>query len=438
MQLLGIMAIVGGLLGLLYLIRYYPVGLWPLLCLSLPLSVPLGLPSGEIRFPAEALLLLIAGLSLGKIGLEKNRLAFGCHQPLCWASLSFLLVCLLATLTSSMPLVSGKRLLIMGLEWWVFFVLPQIWPVSPQQVKLCLRSFCLGMLALMLYAGWQHAPYQFAASVAPAIPKPFLPDHTLYGALLASSFFLLPMGLGGKWLRVAQILWALALILSFSRGAWLSLGLGAWVWAMLSWPKPYRWSLALLSLLLVAVAAIWLGSQGRPNHKLWEISPNQSLIPALSMDQFSSNQERVNRWEAALVMWQERPWLGYGPGTYAFQYGPFQSVASMTRISTYQGNQGNAHSEYLNMLAEVGTLGLLAWLTLMGLALHVAWRLYRQNNEALRKLGRACFCSLCVFLLHGGVNAFWEQGVMAAWIWALMAGMLMAASYSSSFRQAKQ
>src|SRR5690625_5696182 len=30
----------------------------------------------------------------------------------------------------------------------------------------------------------------------------------------------------------------------------------------------------------------------------------------------ASNLERINRWNSAVAMWQERPFVGWGPGTY--------------------------------------------------------------------------------------------------------------------------
>ena len=34
----------------------------------------------------------------------------------------------------------------------------------------------------------------------------------------------------------------------------------------------------------------------------------------------ASNLERINRWKSAIRLFQERPHLGWGPGTYQFHY----------------------------------------------------------------------------------------------------------------------
>ena len=58
-------------------------------------------------------------------------------------------------------------------------------------------------------------------------------------------------------------------------------------------------------------------------------------------------------------MWEDKPWLGWGPGTYMFKYAPYQLSYQLTIISTNFGTNGNAHSEYLGPLAEQGIVGLL-------------------------------------------------------------------------------
>ena len=38
----------------------------------------------------------------------------------------------------------------------------------------------------------------------------------------------------------------------------------------------------------------------------------------------ASNVERLNRWVSAFGMIKEKPLVGWGPGTYQFEYAPFQ------------------------------------------------------------------------------------------------------------------
>jgi O-antigen ligase len=81
--------------------------------------------------------------------------------------------------------------------------------------------------------------------------------------------------------------------------------------------------------------------------------------------------ERIAHWVAALRMWEMQPWLGVGPGNYAVVYA---SVA----LPRWDDPLGHAHNIYLNVLAETGIVGLLAfgfmWLALGGWVVRQALR----------------------------------------------------------------
>lgn len=64
-------------------------------------------------------------------------------------------------------------------------------------------------------------------------------------------------------------------------------------------------------------------------------------------------------------LFQERPVFGWGPGTYQFVYGPYQRSKEKTIISTNAGDMGNAHSEYIGPLAEMGLPGTIIVLVLV-------------------------------------------------------------------------
>jgi len=85
-----------------------------------------------------------------------------------------------------------------------------------------------------------------------------------------------------------------------------------------------------------------------------------------------SNLERMNRWVAAWRMFREKPLTGFGPGTYQFAYIPYQEPGLINRLSVTnpwdvpEGSGGTAHSEYLLALSEMGIMGLLGWIVLLG------------------------------------------------------------------------
>ena len=146
-----------------------------------------------------------------------------------------------------------------------------------------------------------------------------------------------------------------------------------------------------------------------------------STVTNLQTD--ASNLERINRWTCAYRMFAERPFVGFGPGTYQFQYGQFQSVDLMTRISTNEGNRGHAHSEYFTYLAEVGIFGLLVFLTLVLYSIHIGLKCYYffQQDKTKRMLIFGALGGLITFYVHGLFNGFIDYEKMAILVYGSLA-----------------
>ena len=120
-----------------------------------------------------------------------------------------------------------------------------------------------------------------------------------------------------------------------------------------------------------------------------------------------SNAERLNRWVSAWEMFKQRPITGFGPGTYQFQYGVFQKPEYLTRISTFEGERGNAHSEYLNVLAESGIIGLLILILLLYAVFSKALKVYRHDKSYSRQMVvLIALVALSSYYIHGIVNCF--------------------------------
>jgi O-antigen ligase len=135
-----------------------------------------------------------------------------------------------------------------------------------------------------------------------------------------------------------------------------------------------------------------------------------------------SNMERINRWNCALRMFAEKPLLGWGPGSYQFNYAPFQVSTQKTEISTNWGEGGNAHSEYLGSLAEQGIPGALLYVILLTV-------LYARGLSARRRAGDretkllllAALTGLTTYIIHGALNNFLDTDKISALFWGVAA-----------------
>jgi len=173
----------------------------------------------------------------------------------------------------------------------------------------------------------------------------------------------------------------LAVVFSWSRGAWLGFLAGAGVLALFSVRR------LALGLAVGAVAAAVLGGG------LW-LGVAAGVGPALSVadrlagfgDEFTLGDvrgvdindanyavlERLAHWQAAAGMARDDLWTGVGFGNYAAAYPRYALI-------NWPDALGHAHNYYLTLLAEVGLPGLLAYLLFW---LAVAW----QTIRAARRL----------------------------------------------------
>jgi O-antigen ligase len=87
--------------------------------------------------------------------------------------------------------------------------------------------------------------------------------------------------------------------------------------------------------------------------------------------------ERLAHMQAGLAMWADHPFLGVGIGNYAAVYDKYQ-VAPVWQFAL-----GHAHNYYINIGAEAGVVGLLAFLLLIVSALVICVRAFRRSQQPL-------------------------------------------------------
>ena len=162
---------------------------------------------------------------------------------------------------------------------------------------------------------------------------------------------------------------------------------------------------------------------------------DEKIQSAANVTTDASNLERINRWDCAYEMFKRKPGLGFGPGTYAFEYAAFQDPENLTIISTNFGDMGNAHSEYLGALSETGLVGMLLFMSVVASIFYSAIRLYYQYEEGndIKILLMGIIVSLSSYFIHAFLNNYLDTDKAAVPVWAMCA-MIVAMSIEQKLK----
>ena len=205
-----------------------------------------------------------------------------------------------------------------------------------------------------------------------------------------------------RWPSVACIICfmflILALFMSWSRGAWVG-AICAAIAILTALPKKRRASVLVLVMSLGTVLAVWYSGalpaalDTRLRSAVHEFSQFRDVR---GIDFDASNYalvERVAHWQAALRMASDRPWFGFGLGSY-------EEVYSDYRLANWPESLGHAHNFYLNMLAEAGVIGFCAYIALALILLKRSWEARNHPDPLARFLAIGVFGSWLYFCVH--------------------------------------
>ena len=354
-------------------------------------------------------------------------------HPIIVAAIIYFSFVLIASFTSSAPLVSFKFLLSK-----LWFFVPMVLFGSfffrkKENIRYFLYLFVLGCFIAIVYTLSIHASYNFGEKEGHWVMWPFFKDHTVYGAIIA---LVLPLAIGllvskkHSALNYIHYLFIIIVIIiglyfSYTRAAWLSIIVALFILLLIYYRVKFSYIASFSALFLITVLLSWDSIQMEMERNKYEHTTEEfgeRIQSAANITTDASNLERLNRWECAIEMFKEKPFLGFGPGTYAFEYARFQRPENLTIISTNFGNMGNAHSEYLSALSENGIFGFISFIGLVSaifysaITLFLAWP---KEDQETRILILSIILSLSTYFFHAILNNFLDTDKAAVPIWAM-------------------
>lgn len=163
-----------------------------------------------------------------------------------------------------------------------------------------------------------------------------------------------------------------ALRASGSRGGLLGAGAAIFVMALALLKHPLRWlgAVALVGLTLYTFGVVDLPSSFEQQLRDYgNIDVRTAHVTPITF----STIERLAHWQAAIRMAQANPWLGVGYGNYDAAYATY-------KLLQWDNSLGHAHNIYLNLLAETGAIGFVAYCVLWATIFVVTIRLVRHSS----------------------------------------------------------
>lgn len=369
-------------------------------------------------------------------------------EPLTIAILINLIWLLFTSITSELPLVSFKFLF--SRLWFVipFYFFAILMFKKYSNIKLFIWMYVVPFTGIIIYTIINHAFRGFDQESGHWVMRPFYNDHTAYGAAIALYIpILCGFAINKKYSQSTRIVsfaffafFMLALVLSFSRAAWISLAVSLGVLIIVLLRIKFRWvlvsTIVVFGLFFIFQQQILDQLERNQQDSSSNFVEHIQSISNITSD--ASNLERVNRWQSALRMFEERPFWGWGPGTYQFLYAPFQMSKEKTIISTNAGDLGNAHSEYIGPLAESGLFGMFTILAIFGISVYLGLRVYQKSKDTeIKIISLGLTLGLISYYIHGFLNNFLNSDKASVPVWGFMAILVALDIYHTNMEQSQ-
>ncbi len=379
-----------------------------LLIFFIPLSTHLEIPGGlALDLPTEPLMvgLMLIYLAHSVRHAHRRDIAFLNH-PITLLLLLHFVWTFVATITSSHPMVSFKFFLAKAWYISVFYFLAHRYLKTEKDIKTIFWLFFIALSITIFSVLIRHASYGFSFVDVARSLKPFYSNHVIYASTIALFF---PFTwFARKWYPARSLQWwcivggivlfFIAIQLSYRRAAIMVIYLLIPIYFMI------RFKLTRIAMMGAAIGALLLVTHLVTDGTYMEYAPNfektvshqdfDSLVEATAKGEDISTMERLYRWVAAGHMIDDKPLLGFGPGSFYFSYRPYTVTSFETYVSD-NPEQSGIHNYFMMVLVEQGIFGFLIFLLFTAVILTKGEAIYHQTkDENLKRLVMMALLSL--------------------------------------------
>ncbi|MBK7036530.1 MAG: O-antigen ligase family protein [Chitinophagales bacterium] len=340
---------------------------------------------------------------------------------------------MITTLFSADIVISLKYLL--AKTWFIitFYFIGALVVKNIKDFKIVFWCLFTPTLLLVLFTLNNHMHYQFRFSEVNKTMVPFFRNHVNYAVFLALTFpFLFIASTWYKkytWqkmvINLGKLLFLLAIYFSYTRSSWLSVA-GALVAYFLIRYNKLLPAAGVLIMVVIAFVIYMLH-----NNKYMDYAPDytktiyhthfsEHMESTMSLEDVSSA-ERIYRWVAAVHMIEERPYLGFGPGQFYFNYKEYTINKFETYISR-NPERSTVHNYYLQVTVEQGFIGLTIWVVLLVYILYLGQKLYnRFTDKQYKYLAMVLTLSIITIIVNIALSDLIEADKIGTMFFMMMA-----------------
>jgi O-antigen ligase len=357
---------------------------WPLVTLvtaSLatladPVIVPALLPEGFDPSPIglSEPMLAAAGAVILATAIRKRAFAAAVRDPVFILAALFVVAAIASALVNGVPPPVAVLGIVVTIDALAVFAASRMIEVDPRRAGLAIGAVVAAVLVAALVGVAQAVIDPRIFGLVPFIGQfgeglrigSFLGNPNMLasviGLALPFALFASARGNRSRWpARVALYLLMLALLLTYSRGGWLAVGLGATLGAVfLHWRA--------LPVLAVAVALAWGTVAVLPRAGAAPNDPAGGIVGS-TFDRFAhlgdGDDLRARFLRDGLPIVADHPLLGVGPGRYGGAVAAIVPSPVYEAYSTGLFGYRTVHDFWLHLVGETGVIGLTIFLGLI-------------------------------------------------------------------------
>jgi len=331
-----------------------------------------------------------------------------------WAVLVFVLLGLLSVKIATNFGVAMREFRVVVLEPALLYALIRATNLSRREIARIVYAFILSAVAVSLIALYQYwfTDWVIVGEGVRRVVAVYGSPNNLALYLERALLLVIPLAWHGFKFQVSgfnlkpvtlnvlfALVIALALYLTYSRGAWLGVLAGL---AFIALVSDCRARIAIVVLCIVGIIAIIPFLQTERAQSLFQIGTGTGFF-------------RVSVWDSALRMIRDHPILGVGLDNFLYEYPRYINPDAWR-----EPNLSHPHNIVLDFWLRLGLagVGVLAWMV---------WAFYHQGIQASRGTARALaiglMASMTAALAHGLIDAAYFY-VDLAFVWMMTLGVV--------------